>query len=323
MKAALSHHNGPSSVLSVEDIPTPNPGPGEVRVKIVCSGVNPTDWKIRSGITMGEPDGFQIPHQDGSGIIDAVGEEVADRGIGQRVWLYMAAAGNRYGTAAEYSLLPAKRTVLVPDNASYELGASLGVPAVTAAHCLGGDPKAISGANILVAGGAGAVGHYAIELAKHAGARVATTVSSTYKAQLAEAAGADLVVNYKTDNVTEKLKSFAPQMDRIIEVAFGANLEINLALSGPGTEIVVYADEIKEPVLPTRRLMMANLTIRYVLLYRIRPHELDAAVNWTSEALRQGALSTLPIHSFPLQEVAKAQDFLQQGAVGKVIVLPQ
>ncbi len=322
MKAALYRETGPSTVLSVEEIDRPEPGPGEVRVKVLFSGVNPTDWKSRSGATGSGPKDFQVPHQDGSGVVDAVGEGVADRAVGQRVWLYLAAAGNRYGTAADYSVVPAGRTVALPDSASFELGACLGVPALTAAHCLGGHPEAMAGAHVLVAGGAGAVGHYAIELAKHAGAWVVTTVSSEEKAALARAAGADLVVNYRGPGAIEQVKSFAPRMDRIVELALGANLEMDLAVAGPGTLIVVYAAEPTDPVVPTRRFMTANATVHYVLLYGVPAPEMAQAVAWTNGALATGALSPLPLHIFPLEDVAAAQDAVEHGVVGKVLVAP-
>ncbi|HEY1687290.1 MAG TPA: NADPH:quinone reductase [Solirubrobacteraceae bacterium] len=323
MRAAVYSEAGDAtSVLSVQELETPQPQAGEVRVKIACSGVNPTDWKSRSGMTGSSPDGFQVPHQDGAGTIDVIGDGVGDRLVGERVWLYLAAFQNRYGTAAEYAVVPAKRAVPLPDSASYELGASLGVPALTAAHCLGGDPHALAGATVLVAGGAGAVGHYAIELAKHAGARVLSTVSSTEKAKLAQQAGADLTVNYRDPDAVERVRAFAPQIDRIVELALGANLDLDLAVSGPRTVISIYANEPSDPTLPTRRLMATNVTLHYVLLYGVPSAQLDAAVAWTSEALAVGALSTLPLHRFPLEEVAAAQDAVQSGAVGKVLVLP-
>ncbi|MGO9658705.1 MAG: NADPH:quinone reductase [Acidimicrobiales bacterium] len=322
MKAALYRGTGPSTVLSVEEIATPEPRAGEVRVQVLFSGVNPTDWKSRAGATGSGPDGFQVPHHDGSGVVDAVGEGVTERVVGQRVWIYLAAFGNRYGTAAEYCVVPAVRTVPLPDSASDELGACLGVPALTAAHCLGGHPEALAGAHVLVAGGAGAVGHYAIELAKHAGAWVVTTVSSGAKAEMARAAGADLVVNYREPGATEVVKSFAPRMDRILELALGANLELDLAVAGPGTVIVVYASEAGDPVLPTRQFMNANVTLQYVLLYGVPAPEVAEAVTWTNGALATGALSELPLHLFPLDDVAAAQDAVEGGVVGKVLVVP-
>lgn len=322
MRAAVYGVTGDSAVLSVEEVPTPDPGPGEVRVQITCSGVNPTDWKTRSGVTGGAPSAPQVPHQDGAGVVDAVGEGVADRHVGQRVWVYLAAFGNRWGTAAEHSVVPAGRTVPLPDGAADELGASLGVPAVTAAHCLGGLPEHLRGATVLVTGGAGAVGHYAIELAKHAGARVVTTVSSPEKAELARAAGADLVVDYRQPGFVDEVRSFAATVDRVVEVALGANLELDLAVCRPGTEIVTYATEAHDPVLPTRRLMAANATIRFMLLYGVPAAELADAVGWVDRAVEDGALSLLPLHRYPLDEVAAAQDAVEAGAVGKVLVIP-
>ncbi len=322
MRAAIYRQTGDSGVLSVEEIPTPEPGPGEVRVHVTHSGVNPTDWKTRSGMTGGAPSEPQVPHQDGAGVIDAVGEGVDVGRVGQRVWLYLAAFQNRWGTAAQYSVVPSERAVPLPDMASGELGASLGVPAVTAAHCLGGDPDRLSGTTVLVTGGAGAVGHYAIELARHAGARVVTTVSSPEKAELATAAGADLVVDYRRPGFVEEIKRFTPTVDRVIEVALGANLDLDLAVSRAGTEIVTYATEAEDPVLPTRRLMAANVTIRYVLLYGVPHRELADAVRWVDRAVRDSALSLLPLHRFSLDEVAAAQDAVEHGAVGKVLVLP-
>lgn len=234
----------------------------------------------------------------------------------------LAAAGNPWGTAAEYSVVPAERAVPLPEGASFELGAGLGVPAVTAWHCLAPGPGGLAGATVLVAGGAGAVGHAAIELAKHAGARVVTTVSSPEKAELAWAAGADLVVNYRDDDAIEQVQSFAERVDRIVEVALGANLELDVAVCGPGTVVTTYADEARDATIPTRRLMVANATLRFVLLYGVPAPEIAAAVAGVSAALHDGALSPLPAHRFGLDDVAAAQDAVQAGVVGKVLVVP-
>jgi len=322
MRAALYRQNGEVSVLSVEDVETPVPAPGQVRVRVSCSGVNPTDWKTRAGTTGKPPDGWQIPHQDGSGMIDLVGEGVTDRVVGQRVWIYLAAFENRFGTAAEYCVVPARRTVTLPGTVSDELGASLGVPALTAAHCLGGDPAPLSGRTVLVAGGAGAVGHFAIELAKHAGAQVVATVSTDEKAALAEAAGADLVVRYRDPGAPAQIRSYAGSVDRIVELALGANLDLDLAVAKPGASITVYASEAQDPVLPTRRLMGANVALEFVLLYGVPAPRLAAAVSWTERALADGALSALPVHTYTLDQVAEAQLAVEHGAVGKVLVMP-
>ncbi|GAA4827573.1 NADPH:quinone reductase [Actinomycetospora corticicola] len=322
MKAAVYRKTGSAAdVLHVEDVDVPDPGAGQVRVRITRSAINPTDWKTRAGLTGGEPQDFQIPHQDGAGVIDAVGEGVEGREVGQRVWIHLGAFGNRYGTAAEFSLLPAERAVPLPDDASDELGACLGVPAVTAAHCLGGDPSALAGKTVLVAGGAGAVGHFAIGLAKYAGARVVSTVSSEAKGERARAAGADLVVNYREDGAAEKIRAFAERVDRIVEVALGANLDLDLAVSD-NTTIAVYANEPNDPTVPVRRLMVTNTAIHFVLLYNITAADLAADVAWVRGAVASGALIPLEVTTFPLDDVVAAQEAVENGAVGKVMLVP-
>lgn len=322
MRAAVHDSHGPAGdVLRVVEIDRPEPGPGEVRVRIEASGVNPTDWKSRSGATPRPISGFQIPHHDGAGVIDAVGEGVDPGRMGERVWLWLAAAGRPWGTAAQWSVVPAEQAVALPDGVSAELGASLGVPAMTAHRCLFADGP-VQDAAVLVAGGAGAVGHFAIELAKHAGARVVTTVSGPQKAELAARAGADLVVNYRDQSAAGQIRAFAARMDRIVEVALGANLQLDLAVSGPQTHLVDYAAEPQDPVLPVRACMTANITMRFVLLYGVpRPALLRGAAD-ISRALADGALTELPVTKFGLDEVAAAHDAVEAGAVGKVIVVP-
>ena len=320
MKAALYDHRGPAAeVLRIEEIERPEPGPGQVRVRMRLSAVNPTDWKARAGATLRPIDGFQVPHQDGVGVIDAVGEGVPDERIGQRVWTFLAAAGQRWGTAAQWSALPSRQAVPLPDGASDELGACLGVPAITAHRCLCADGP-VAAKNVLVAGGAGAVGHFAIELAKYFGARVATTVSGPQKAELAQRAGADLVVNYRDAGAADQLRAFAPQMDRIVELALGANLELDLAVSGPQTHIVDYAAEAADPVLPVRKCMTANVTIRFILLYGIPADTQDEAVADISRAVAAGALTQLPVIRFPLDQIAAADEAVEAGATGKVVL---
>ncbi|MGI9007520.1 MAG: NADPH:quinone reductase [Streptosporangiaceae bacterium] len=319
MRAALYDRYGPSSeVLRVADVERPDPGPGEVRVRIEYSGVNPTDWKSRSGATARPIEGFQIPHHDGAGVIDAVGEGVDESRTGQRVWTWMAAAGSRWGTCAQWTVVPSARAVPLPDGVTAELGASLGVPAVTAHRCLFADGP-VDGQTVLVAGGAGAVGHFAIELAKFAGARVITTVSGPEKAQLARKAGADLVVNYTEPLAADQITSSGP-VDRIIEVALGANLALDLAVLSPGRPVVTYAAEPADPALPVRACMNANVVLRFVLLYGVPPEALEVAARDITAALTSGALTELPVHRFGLDDIVAAQDAVQRGAVGKVLV---
>lgn len=320
MRAAVYERTGPAGqVLRIADVPRPEPGPGEVRVRIHVSGVNPTDWKSRAGATPRPITEFQIPNHDGAGVIDAVGEGVDPGRVGQRVWVWMAAAGRRWGTAAEWTVLPEERAVRLPDGTSLDLGASLGVPAMTAYRALFADGP-LDGKTVLVAGGAGAVGHFAIELAKRAGARVVSTVSNEQKAELAAQAGADLVVNYTDTDAVDQVRAFAPRFDRIAEVALGANLELDLAVSGPQTVVVTYAADGPDPVLPIRACMSANVTLRFILLYGVPGAAQQQAAAGITAALEEGALTSLPVHRFPLDDVVAAHEAVEGRAVGKVLI---
>jgi NADPH2:quinone reductase len=322
MKAALYRHTGPAAeVLQVEEIERPQPGPGEVLVRVRASGVNPTDCKSRAGMTPRPIDGFQIPNMDGAGIIEAVGSGVDPGRVGERVWLWFASAGRRWGTAAEWTVVPQRQAAPLPDGASFDLGASLGVPAMTAHYCVFSDGP-VNGQTVLVAGGAGAVGHFAIELAKRAGARVITTVSSAEKAALAEKAGADLVVNYRTADVAEQIHAFAAAVDRVIEVALGADLALDLAVARAGTTVVTYAAEAADPVLPVRQCMTANVVLRFVLLYGVPAAALDRAAADVTAALAAGDLTSLPVQKFPLDRIAAAHEAAETGVTGKIIVTP-
>jgi NADPH2:quinone reductase len=322
MKAALYRTTGPAAeVLHVEEIDRPEPGPGEVLVRVHASGLNPTDCKARSGAVPRPIDGFQIPHQDGAGVIDAVGPGVNPGRVGERVWLWLAAAGRPWGTAAEWTVVPERHATPLPDGVSFELGASLGVPAMTAHYAVLCDGP-VNGGTVLVAGGAGAVGHFAIEFAKRAGARAVTTVSSPEKAALAERAGADLVVNYRSPDAVQQIKAFVPAVDRIIELALGANLALDLAVARPLTTIMTYAAEAANPELPVRNCMGANVILKFMLLYGIAETALDRAAADITAALAAGDLSGLPVHKFPLADIAAAHDAAESGAVGKVIVIP-
>ena len=305
--------------LVVREVDRPDPGPGQVLVRVVVSALNPTDVKIRSGSTPREIPGFQVPHMDGAGTIEAVGADVDPVRIGQRVWVGFAAHGSRWGTAAQYCVVPAIQAIPLPDSASFDLGATLGVPAVTAAHCLfaGG---MITGRSVLVAGGAGAVGRAAIQLARWAGARVATTVSGPRKSEIATAAGAHLVVNYREADAVDRLLAWAPQVDRIVEVALGPNLDLDLALAGPSTTVVTYAIDGPDPTIPVRRCMMAGVTLAFVLLYTVPPQEVARAVGLVSAAVSDGALDLPPVTRFPLQDIALAHEAQEAGPVGKVLV---
>jgi NADPH:quinone reductase len=321
MRAAIYEQIGASAdVLRVQEVPDPEPGPGEVRVKIEYSGVNPTDWKSRSGLTHRPIDSFQIPHHDGAGVIDAVGAGVDPGRIGQRVWTWLAAASRKWGTAAELAVVPEHQAVTLPDGVSAELAASLGVPALTAHRCLFADGP-VAGKTVLVAGGAGAVGHFAIELAKHAGARVVTTVSGPQKAELAARAGADLVVNYREPDAADQIKNYAT-IDRVVELDLHANLDLDLAVLGSNSEIITYASTGQDPTVSVRACMNANVVLRFVLLYGVPRAALEQGAADITQALYDGALSELPVHKFTLADIVAAQDAVQAGAVGKVLIAP-
>ncbi len=320
MKAVLYESLGAArDVLRVADVPRPEPGAGEVRVRLRFSGVNPTDWKSRSGATPRPIDGFQIPHHDGSGTIDAVGPGVPTDRVGERVWVWMAAAGRRWGTAAEWTVVPSHQATRLPDSASLELGASLGVPALTAHRCLFADGD-LRGRTALVSGGAGAVGHFAIELAKYRGAQVVATVSGPEKAEMARTAGADLVVNYRDLDALDQIRAVAPRVDRVVEVNLAANLALDLALCSAGSVISAYAADGPDPQLPVRACMGANVVLRFVLLFGVPPQALAEGAAEVTAAVDAGALSELPVLRFPLEECAAAEEAVQSRAVGKVVL---
>src|SRR4051794_36086245 len=319
MRAARYQRTGPAAeVIDVTEMDTPEPGSGEVRVRIACSGVNPTDWKSRAGATTGVSGEFQIPNQDGSGVIDAVGENVDPARVGERVWIYFAARQRPWGTAAEYSVVPAGCAVPLPDNASFELGASIGIPAMTAHRCLFADGP-IEGKTVLVAGGGGAVGRCAIELGRWAGAeRIIATVSNDEKARIARDAGADLTVDYKADDASERVKDAGA--DRIVELSLGQNLELDLAAAARHCAIVSYANEGDDPQIPVRGLMGPNIVLRFVLVYTMPREAIDRAVADITTALRDGALTEPQLHRFELTETAAAHDAVEAGATGKVLI---
>jgi NADPH2:quinone reductase len=313
------------------------PGPGEVRVRVVVSGVNPTDWKSRLGSGDGAAPPFPevTPNQDGAGVVDALGEGVLDLAVGDRVWVYLAGHQRPTGTAQEYTNLPASRVVRLPTEANFDIGASLGVPAMTAHRALtvsedGPDrlhPGALAGKVVLVAGGAGAVGHAAIQLARWAGATVTTTVSGAAKAALAAAAGADHVINYRDVDAATAIKKVAPDgIDLVVEVAISANTQLNIDVVKPRASVASYAnDRGGEFTLDVRQNMIKNLRYQFVLLYTVGDAALTAAVEDITLALVDGALPVgenagLPLHRFPLAKTAAAHQAVQDGAVGKVLV---
>lgn len=320
MRAARYSTSGTSAgELELVELPRPRPGPGEVLVRLAVSGVNPTDWKSRrrGGTTEGFE--FVVPGQDAAGEIAAVGEGVDAGRTGERVWIFEGQWQRAQGTAAEWIAIDESRAVELPNGVSVDLGAALGIPAMTAHRCLFADGP-VEGEAVLVHGGAGAVGHAAIELARHGNARVAATVSSRGKAELAAAAGAELVVNYREEDVVAAVREWAPGgVARIVDVDIAGNLEVDTKVVAPNGAIVSYAVR-PEPVELGRGLMVNNVVVRFVLVYSMPEQAKRAAVETIRAALRAGALTQLPTTRFPLAEIAAAHDAVENGAVGKVLV---
>ena len=336
MRAAVYTRTGDPDVLTVIDKPLAEPGPGEVRVRLHYSGVNPTDWKARRGTEPGRPiDPPQVPNHDGSGVVDAVGEGVDAALAGQRVWTWEAAYQRPEGTAQQYAIIPARQVVPLPEWAGFELGASLGVPFITAHRCLtvtedGPDelgPGSLSGRTVLVAGGAGAVGNAAIQLAKWADATVISTVSSPAKAQLAAAAGADHVINYREQDVVAEVRKIAAGgVNAIVEVSPAANAAIDAAILAPSGSVAIYANDGGDSIeLPVRASMTLNARWQFVLLYNV-PHPAKIrAINSVSAAVLAGAVRVgdevgLPLHRYSLNEVAQAHQAVEDSVVGKVLI---
>jgi NADPH2:quinone reductase len=317
MIAASYAAEGPATVLAVDEVARPEPGPGQVRVRVAVSGVNPTDIKGRAGLTPRPIDGFQVPHMDGAGVIDMVGPGVDPARVGERVWLMFAALG-KWGTAAQWSIVRAEHAVRLPDGASLDLGATLGVPAMTAAVCLFGG-ESLAGKDVLVAG-AGAVGHAAISLARWAGARVVASVSGPEKAAIAHQAGAHCVVNYRQPGAAEAIREFSDGIDLVVEVSLGANMDLDLAVCRRGATVVTYAIDGPDPVIPVRRCMTSGLHLRFMLLYSEPSAELSAAERAVSAAVACGALGLPPVQRYPLAEVVAAHLAQEAGPVGKVLV---
>jgi NADPH2:quinone reductase len=338
VKAVVYSEAGKADVLRVVERAMPEPGPGEIRVRVIVSGVNPTDWKTRSGASRTpQPDVPEsTPNQDGAGVVDALGAGVTSLAVGDRVWIYLAAYGRpASGTAQEYTVIPAGNAVRLPDTASFEVGASLGVPAMTAHRALTVaedgprrlGPGALAGSTVLVAGGAGAVGHAAIQLARWAGATVIATISSPAKATLATAAGAHHVVNYREGDAAAAIRALAPQgVDIVVEVALAVNLPLDLAVIRTRATIAIYAsDGGSELTLEVGPNIVLNTRLQFLLLYTVGDEALRAAAEDITVALEAGVLPVgeehgLPLHHFELADTAGAHEAVESGAVGKVLI---
>jgi NADPH:quinone reductase len=325
MKAVWYERQGEArDVLRYGEQPTAVPATGEVRVRLHASAVNPADANRRAGRLHGMEFPLIIPNSDGAGVVDAVGEGVARTRVGQRIWLYFGQRGRPFGTAAEYICLPEELTAPLPDGVSFFEGACLGIPAMTA-HLALFDDIPIAGRTVLVTGGAGAVGHYAVQLAKWGGATVITTVSSAAKAMHAARAGADVIINYKEGNVVEQVLAAAQGrgLDRIVDVDAGANMELGLRTSAPNAVWVSYAIGPKpEPTLPLAQVIRKNLTLRGLYLSGLSPEKRHVAqqgvLRWLAEA-------RTPVHAvagiYALRDTAHAHEVVESKTkVGTVII---
>lgn len=321
MRAAWYEKNGPAlEVLKLGELPDPVPGPGEVRVRLHASAVNPSDVKARAG---GRKVLWKriVPNSDGAGVIDRIGPGVEASRIGARVWVYNAQWERPGGTSAQYVALPAALAVPLADRLSFDEGACLGIPAMTAHRCLFAEGP-IAGKTVLVTGGAGAVAHYAIQLAKWAGARVVTTVSSPAKASHAQAAGADVIIDYRTENVVERIRASVGAVDHVVDVDFGGNLPITAQILRPNGVVASYASMgDPKPAFPYYDLFRLNPVIRPVLVYTMS----DAAKTQAHADIARWLKEAKPVFAiaerFPLAEVVKAHLAVERGAkIGQVIL---
>lgn len=325
MKAAVYSRTGPArDVLTIAEKARPEPQPGEVRVRIVWSGVNPSDVKSRAGTRSNVlPYPQIVPHSDGAGVIDAVGEGVSVRRVGERVWIWNGAWARADGTAAEWIVVPAAQAVALPEGVALEVGACLGIPALTACHAVSVD-GGVAGKRVLVAGGAGAVGHYAVQMARLAGAsQVIATVSSKDKAARAREAGADVVIDYRAEDLVERVREETQGLgvDCIIEVDFAANVEKDFAMIAPEGRIVVYGSaspEIRVPFVPA---ILKNVRLSFFIVYHLSGADRTTAIYRLHGWLQAGELQHAIALRLPLEQIAQAHEAVESGtAMGNVVL---
>ena len=327
MHAIVYRRFGPASqVLTLEECPTPLPQDGEVLVKIKFSGANPSDVKSRAGIRPGvtkPPYDMVIPHSDGSGTIEAVGAGVDENRVGQRVWIWNGQWGRALGTAAEYIALPADQAVEMPSAMGFESGATLGIPGLTAAHCVfgGGDVK---DQTVLISGGAGSVAHNAIQLAKWGGANVIATASPGSFDRVEEA-GADHVLDYSAPDLAKQISAISPKgIDRAVEVEFGPNAELLGRVMRPSGTIAAYGSALEmNPVFPFGPYLFKAITIDIVLVYILEPAQRSLAIAKLHDAFADGALSPAIHDVYPLQDCIRAHEQIERGGrSGAVLLAP-
>ena len=323
MYAVWYEENGDAAdVLHYCELPAPEPGPGEVRVRLAASGINPVDIKRRRGARGQVVEQRTVPHFDGAGVIDALGAGVDPARMGQRVWVYEAQWQRAMGTAAEFVALPEHQAVPLPETTGFAEAACLGIPAMTAHYALFADGP-VQGKTVLVTGGAGAVGAYAIQFAKLAGARVLTTVSSDEKAEIAADAGADYVFNYKAENIETRIGDLpgGGGVDRIVEVEFGGNLPTSLKVLKTGGVIAAYAsDAVPEPKVPFYALAYTGACARFVLVFIMPEAAKRQAIADIGRWLEAGELRHYIARRFPLAETVAAHEAMERGVTGNVVL---
>lgn len=325
MKAAWFERFGPAvDTLIVGEQPKPQAGPGEVLVRLITSGVNPSDVKKRAGAF---PDllenGLVIPHSDGAGIIESVGEGVDAGRVGERVFVYQAQYGRRFGTAAEYVAIESRRAPRLPDNASFEVGACIGIPIMTAHRCVFADGP-VTGQTVVVTGGAGRVGYYAIQWARWGGATVIATASNADDAETCRKVGAHHVVNHREENWSADVLrcTNGERVDRLVEVEFGANLQQSLEFLRVGATIATYSSTVvREPALPFIRMMFMDLTLRMVIVYAMPENAKERAIEDTCALLENGTLQHRIAHRLPLDEIARSHELIENGGFGGCVIV--
>lgn len=325
MKAAWFESFGDAfDTLLIGELEKPEAKSGEVLVRLTTTGVNPSDVKKRAGAFPNLLDeGLVIPHSDGAGVIEAVGDGVSADRIGERVWVYQAQYGRRLGTAAEYVAVDSSRAPNLPDITSFEIGACLGIPVMTAHRCVFSDGS-VEGKTVLITGGAGRVGYYAIQWAKQAGARVIATASNDADKATCESVGADYVVNHRQGSWSENVLAFTngDKVDRVIDVEFGANLPEVLKLIATSGTIASYSStQVKEPQLPFLQMMFMDLTIRLVIVYAMPEQAKQAAIIDINSKLAANELQHRIAHVLPMREIARSHQLIEQGGFGGCVVV--
>ena len=315
MLAAWYDRQGPAAdVLQVGEVPDPHPGRGEVRVRLSFSGINPGDTKKRSswqGASMSYP--RIIPHSDGAGVIDAVGEGVDINRIAQRVWTYGAQSYRQFGTAAQFTCVPESQAVSLPDEVSDEIGACLGIPGITAHRAVFSD-GAVAGETILVHGVLGSVSSLAAQLARWAGATVIGTVVHTGDLEKVETAAVSHPVALDGADPTAAIREHAPHgVDRIVDVAFSDNADLDAAVVAHDAVIAAYASRVDRPEIPFWPLLFANVTLRLLGSDDFSPEAKQQAAADLTAAARVGALNIPVAPAHPLVEIAAAHDHVDRG----------